>query len=61
MWPISKEQRILIPLVYHFASCMSRMTEHIAIEDNNVISHFLQVLVIGWQTAVNAVIGNSDG
>ena len=40
---------------------MSRMTEYIAIEDNNVISHFLQVLVIGWQTAVNAVIGNSDG
>ena len=37
------------------------MTEHIAIEDDNVISHFLQVLEIGWQTAVNAVIGNSDG
>ena len=40
---------------------MTRMTDHIAIEDDNVISHFLQALVIGWQTAVNAVIGNSDG
>ena len=38
---------------------MSRMTEYIAIEDDNVISHFLQVLV-GWQTAVNAVIDNSE-
>ena len=26
---------------------MSRMTEYIAIEDDNVISYFLQVLVIG--------------
>ena len=40
---------------------MSHMTEYIAIEDDNVISHFLQVLVMGWQTAVKAVIGNSDG
>ena len=26
---------------------MSRMTEYIAIEDDNVMSHILQVLVIG--------------
>ena len=50
MWPIGKEQLIFFPL-----------TEHIAIEDDDVISHFLQVLVIGWQTAVIAGIGNSDG
>ena len=30
-----------------FASCMSRMTEHIVIFNGNVISHFLQVLWIG--------------
>ena len=41
------------------ASYISRMTEYIAIEDDSVISHFLQVLE--WKTAVNAVIGNSDG
>ena len=40
MWHTSKEQLILFPLVPFFASCMSRMTEHIAIEDDNVISHF---------------------
>ena len=29
------------------ASGMSRMTEYIAIEDDNVMTHFLQVLTIG--------------
>ena len=29
------------------ASCMSRMTEYIAIEDDNVSFHFLLVLRIG--------------
>ena len=34
---------------YLLAPCVSRMTEYIAIEDDNVnvISHFLKVLVIG--------------
>ena len=59
MWHIRTTQPLSIGIL--FASCMSRMTEYIAIEDDNVISHFLQVLVIGWQTAVNAVIGNSNG
>ena len=40
---------------------MSRMTEYIAIEDDNVMTHFLQVSLLGWKTAVNDVIGNSDG
>ena len=30
-----------------FPSCMSRMTEYTVIEDENVIFHFLQVLLIG--------------
>ena len=48
IWPICKEQLIIFPLVYTLlASCMSRMTDYIAIEDDNVISHLLQVLVIG--------------
>ena len=29
-----------------FPLCMSRMTEYIAIEDDNVMTHFLQVLTI---------------
>ena len=32
---------------------MSRMTEYIAIEDDNAISHFLQVLVIGMEVGSN--------
>ena len=28
IWPISKEQLIFFPLAYHFASCMSCMTEY---------------------------------
>ena len=28
---------------------MSRMTEYIAIEDDNVMTHFLQVFVIGME------------
>ena len=48
MWPISKEQLIFFPLIYTLlTSCLSRMTEYIAIEDDFVISHFLQVLVLG--------------
>ena len=31
------------------ASDMSRMTEYIAIEDDNVMTHFLQVFVIGME------------
>ena len=38
---ISKEQLILFPLVH--TSGMSRITEYIAIEDDNVMTHFLQV------------------
>ena len=41
------------------ASFMSRMTKLIAIEDDNVIFHVLQVLVIG--NGSHAVIDNSDG
>ena len=54
---ISEEQLIIFPLV----PIMYVTHDHIAIEDDNVISHFLQVLVIGWKTAVNHIIGNSDG
>ena len=44
MWPISKEQLILFPLVpFLHHVYMSLMTEYIAIEDDNDISHFLQV------------------
>ena len=48
MWPISKEQLILFPLV-PFLHHVCRMIEYIAIEDDNVMSHFLQVLVIGME------------
>ena len=49
-WPIRKEH-VFFPLVYTLlASFMSRVTEYIAIEDDNVISHYLQVF-----------IGNLDG
>ena len=41
MWHTSKEQLILIGII--FASWMSCMTEYIAIEDDSVISHLLQV------------------
>ena len=42
---------------------MPRMPEYIAIEDDNVMSHFLQVLVIGMEDCMTAFImfiGNSD-
>ena len=43
MWHISEEQLILFLLVF----LLSRMAEYIAIEDDNVMTHFLQVLTIG--------------
>ena len=61
MWPVYNEQLILFPLVPFLHHIMSRITEYIAIEDDIVISHFLQVLLIGMDCTVNAVIGNSDG
>ena len=46
MWHISKEQLIFFLFSTFLASGMSRMTEYIAIEDDNVMTHFLQVLTI---------------
>ena len=37
------------------------MTEHITIQEDNVMSHFFQVLLIEWNAAVDALIGNSGG
>ena len=48
MWHISKGASSF-PLVPFLASGMSRMTEYIAIEDDNVMTHFLQVFVIGME------------
>ena len=45
--PICKRTTHPLSIGTILASCMSRMTEYIAIEDDNVISHFLQVWVIG--------------
>ena len=42
-----EEQLILFLLVPFLHQGMSRMTEYIAIEDDNVMTHFLQVLTIG--------------
>ena len=36
-------------ILIDIASGMSRMTEYIAIEDDNVMTHFLQVFVIGME------------
>ena len=46
MWHISKEQPPF-SIGTFLASGMSGMNEYIAIEDDNVMTHFLQVLTIG--------------
>ena len=48
---LSSRERATHPLSIgtFLASGMSRMTEYIAIEDDNVMTHFLQVFVIGME------------
>ena len=47
MWHIRWRATHPISIGTFLASGMSRMTEYIAIEDDNVMTHFLQVLTIG--------------
>ena len=50
MWLISRRATDLaLSIGTILVSCMSRMSEYIAIEDGNDTSHFLQVLVIGME------------
>ena len=43
------QRPIVLSIGTFLASGMSRMTEYIAIEDDNVMTHFLQVFVIGME------------
>ena len=47
VWHISKEQLILFPLVHFLHQVCHSMTEYIAIEDDNVMTHFCEVWTIG--------------
>ena len=61
MWHISKEQLILFPLVPFLHQVCYAWPSTLPLKMTMSWPTFCKFSYLGWKTAVNAVVGNSDG